>query len=821
MNQRYSLNCSHFRQCNIFLITAHILVLMLCYCIGQYSFAQSGITPSSPTATVSGTVNEAASGEAVIGINVMVYREGLSKIQGLKPLTGGRTNKFGFYAIPNIPIGKYDLVVRGIGYKEFTKQIAVSEGESGVRVNIALKSQVSKSDAVIVQGRREGESQTATSRISAVEMSPELMKSLPALGGEVDAFRIMQLMPGVKSASEVSSGLYVRGGSPDQNLTLLDGVPMYNPSHLGGLLSVFNNDALRDVKLIKGAFPAEYGGRLSSVMDITMKEGTKEKFSGEGGISVINSRLTVEGPIGENATFMLSGRRLYLDLIVAAVRGLLPQNIASNIPNYYFYDFNAKINYKLGENDRLYLSGYWGYDLLQPTSFGDTRVGVSWGNAIGNLRWSHIVSSTFFTNFSISQTNYDFSTDIGSISPRGDSVNFFSANQIRDWIVKAQGEWFEVQNHDVKFGVEAIFHRFRGLVESDGRFSAGNFTLDGNGGSINESIEAAAFVQDEWNVTPQLTVNGGLRGVWWQQGNYFFLEPRLSATFAVNEDVTLQAAYSYCNQFVHLIIRNDIGVPSDVWFPSTERVKPANGHQFVLGVQSELFDKEWSLGVEGYYKSQNNVYEFKDDATFSLLAPVDDQFTAGTGEMYGVEFLLRKQLGQLTGWLGYTLSWAWRTFPDLNFGRPFAPRFDRRHDISLVLMYKLDERWEFGATWVYQTGQAYTMPAAQFDFVVLTNGRTPSGTPAPRFLSTERNAFRLPAFHKLDLSATYHFEWLGLPFTASFSIYNAYNRANPFFWQVQYPPVPSGSPPPSVRVPFVNQVALFPILPSFGIGFKF
>jgi hypothetical protein len=758
----------------------------------------------------------------VIGVNVMVYRKGLSKTQGLKPLAGARTNKYGFYAIPNIPTGDYELVMRGIGYKEYTQPVTVRSEEPSLRVNISVKNQVTKSSEVVVQGKRTGNDPTSTSRISAIEMSPELLKSLPALGGEVDVFRAMQLMPGVKSASEVSSGLYVRGGSPDQNLTLLDGVPVYNPSHLGGLLSVFNNDALRNTRLIKGAFPAEYGGRLSSVIDITMKEGTKEKFSGEGGISLINSRLTLEGPIGENATFMISGRRFYLDAIVGAVRDLIPANIRANIPDYYFYDLNAKINYKLGENDRLYLSGYWGYDLFaQPPALADANFDVTWGNALGSLRWSHIVSPTFFTNFSVALTNYDFTTDIESQITRGVALNFTSLSQIRDVIVKAEGEWFQYSDHEVKFGTEAIFHRFRGVVESNGRFGAGNFNLDSPGASLIESAEIAAFVQDEWSLSPTLTVNAGLRGVYWQNGGYTFLEPRISATFAASDELTLKAAYALSNQFIHLIIRNDLGVPSDVWFPSTETIKPSSGNQVVLGAEAQLFDREWLLSIEGYYKGVNNVYEFKDDAQFSLLAPVESQFTRGSGEAYGVEFFVNKQMGQWKGWVGYTLSWAWRTFADLNGGKPFAPRFDRRHDVSVVLTYTLDEKWEFGATWVYQTGQAFTMPAAQFDFVQLTSGKTPSGTPTPRFLSTERNAFRLPAFHKLDLSATYKFEFLNIPFSASLSVYNAYNRANPFLWQVQYQPIPAGSPPALARTPFVNQLALFPILPTFGIGFKF
>ncbi|MBL7990736.1 MAG: TonB-dependent receptor [Candidatus Kapabacteria bacterium] len=774
--------------------------------------------------TISGTVTEAASGEAVIGVNVMLFAEGTLQKLGAKPLTGARTNKYGFYSIPNVGVGTFDLVVRGIGFKPLVKSVRFSEGETAMRVNLALQSEAARTGQVTVSASRD-EAQTSTAKISTVSLSQEVIKSLPALGGEADVFRAFQLMPGVRTGNEVSNGLFVRGGSPDQNLTLLDGVIVYNPTHLGGLLSVFNTDALRDTRLLKGALPAEYGGRLSSVIDISMKEGTKEKLSGSAGLSILNARAMVEGPINENATFMISGRRLWLDLLAAALNEPIKQwfpQAASLIPKYYFYDLNAKINYKLSDDDRLYVSGYWGYDLLKsPQVFSSASFDVSWGNSIANVRWNHIFSPTLFGNFQANFTNYDFSTDIATIQTNGDTLRFGSVSRIRDWTLKGSAEWTPSDEHVVKFGVEGIYHQFRGAAVSNGTFSGGGFTLDATNSNEIQSLEAAIYAQDEWQITPSLALNAGLRGVWFQNGNYSFLEPRLSASYALTDAVTLRGSFAQANQFIHLIIRNDIGVPSDVWFPSTERIKPASGQQYVLGGEVQMFEKEWLLSVEGYYKHQNNLLEFKDDAQFSLLAPTEDQLTSGSGEAYGVEFFLNKRLGKWTGWIGYTLSWAWRTFTDLNNGKPFHPRFDRRHDLSVVVNYKLDDKWDFGATWVYQTGQAFTMPIGQYDFVQLTNGRVPSGTPNPRYQSSARNGFRLPDFHKLDVTATHHFEWLGLPFTVSLSIYNAYSRANPFVWNIRTrdEKQADGS---IKKIPYIEEVSLIPfILPTFGIGFTF
>lgn len=788
-------------------------VFFFCACA---LFAAQTLPPSS---TVSGTVVEAGSGESVVGVNVLLATDST----GASVVRGARTNKFGFYSIPSVPQGFYVLIVRGVGFKPFRKTLSLAAAQN-LTVAVKLQSDVVRGQEITVQADRARE-QVTTRTISAVELSPDLIKKLPALGGEVDVFRVLQMMPGVKSASEVSSGLYVRGGSPDQNLTLLDGVPVYNPSHLGGLLSVFNNDALKDVKLIKGAFPAEYGGRLSSVVDIAMREGTREKLSGEAGLSLVNAKLTLEGPITENASFMLSGRRMYLD----ALRAVLSDTLRKQIPGYYFYDFNGKFNINLGENDKIFVSGYAGYDVLNQPDALDARFAVNWGNATASLRWTHIVSSSLFTNFSAMFTNYDFSTSIATTGDRGESQGFSSLSRIRDWVLRAESQWFASEDHTVKSGVEATHHAFRSAAESNAAFGSGQFRLDSTGGSTVESLEAAAFVQDEWQRAfgvEGLSTNIGGRLVFFQRGGYFFIEPRASFIYDAAENFTVKGAFSLANQFVHLIIRNDLGVPSDVWFPSTETVLPAQATQYALGVDTKLFDREFAFGIEGYYKSFKNLYEFKDDAQFSLLAPLNDQFTRGTGEAYGVEFFLNKGGGRellpnLTGWVGYTLAWTWRTFPELNDGKPFPPRFDRRHDISIVASYKLDEVWELSASWVYGTGQAFTMPAAQFDFVQVTGNRTPTGTPAPKFQSTERNAFRLPPFHKLDLAVTHKFTWFGLPFTAGLSIYNTYNRANPYSWSIRYNVERDAAGTIVRRTPYVQQLSLFPIIPTLSIGFKF
>jgi hypothetical protein len=763
--------------------------------------------------TVSGIVTEAESGETVIGAAVAVYADSASL--GRKALRGAITNKFGFYSISGIAPGTYFVQVRAIGLATTTQEVTITPNQSDLRLDVTLAPSAVTTDEVVVEGKRET---SPTRAISSVELRPGFMEQLPSLGGEVDVFRTLQLLPGVKSISEVSSGLYVRGGSPDQNLILLDGVIVYNPTHLGGFLSTFNSDALRDVRLIKGAFPAEYGGRLSSVVDMTMREGTKEKISGAGGISLINSRLTVEGPITEDATFMVSGRRMYLD----ALTSLLPES--EEIPQYYFYDANAKVNYRLSPSDHLYLSGYFGRDVLNSPVSDNDVFSITWGNITGNLRWMHIVSPTLFTNFSAIYTDYDFSTLFedtygGNGGSSGSSSSFKSVTGIRDFMLRGEAQWFPHEDHIIKTGIEATEHRFR----ADASAEITDFGRIERDPTIRTSLDASFYLQDEWQITPELSANIGGRLYYFESGKHLRAEPRVSAAYQLTDYISLKGAFSLGNQFLHLVSRNDISLPTDVWFPSTTTIAPSESMQGVLGMETSLFDGEYLVTLEGYYKTMKNVLEYKDTASFSLDVPLENAFTAGDGEAYGVELFVNKRIGSFTGWVGYTLAWTRRTFDELNFGRPFYPRHDRRHDVSVVLVYKLGESWELGATWVYGTGQAYTVPTGQYRFEhrEVEDPNSFGIGYSERLDYTERNEYRLPAFHKLDLNFAHSFEWFKLPFKLSINIYNAYGRKNVFAQYVDREWRQDPQTGEYYDEYKFKRFTLFPFVPTIGLGFKF
>jgi hypothetical protein len=787
-------------------ISAHISLYLIALLSSFSAYSQAINTPSQQ---ISGLVTERLSGEAVIGVNVLLVKD-TANITSTTILRGARTNKFGFYSLANIPEGAWFLVVRGLGYRTFFKAVEVRSGSDAdaVRINVLLDNQRVQSQAVTIEAQRDV--REAAKSVSKVDVSPIFLQQLPSIGGEKDVFRLLQLLPGVKTSSELSSGLNVRGGSSDQNLVLLDGAIVYNPSHLGGFLSTFNADALQDIKLMKGAFPAEYGGRLSSVIDLTMREGTKEKFSGAGSIGTLTSRLLLEGPIGENATFMLSARRFYLDLVLKAVAGT---DLAGSLPNYYFYDLNGKINYKLSDNDRLYLSGYYGQDVMD-YSLDFVKLGLDWGNATGNLRWAHIISPSLFTNFSLIYTKYNYSTSIGT-KLFGDKFTYFTTvSQIQDWTARAEAQYTYSPEHSIKAGTEVTHHTFRNYTANNLDSISQNFSPNNDV----RGIEAAVYVQDEWEVTPKLALNLGLRAVYFGTNNRFALEPRISASYNLVENVMVKGAFGMTNQFLHLLTRNDIALPSDTWFPSTESIVPSSSTQFVLGAETPLLDDELFVSVEGYYKTMSNIYEYRDDATFSANVPIANELTSGSGVGYGVEVFLQKRAGAFTGWIGYTLSLVQRTFPELNNGKPYFPRYDRRHDISVVLAYKLDEKWEFGATWIYGTGQAMTMPAGRFDFPDVNNNAPAQGALRAQYFSTERNGFRLPATHRLDLNVTYSFPIATLPCYVIVSTYNTYNRANPLSWYVDSSNIDKAT---GLTQPVIKQVGAFPLLPSISFGFKF
>ncbi len=533
--------------------------------------------------SIAGTVTERLSGEYTISLNVLLFAD--TNLTS-RPAAGAISNKFGFYSIPRIEPGEYIIVARGIGYRTFRTPVTIKKGES-IRLDIQLDVEDVKLQEVTVEAERD---EAAVARISQVKVTPKLVSKMPALGGEVDVFRVLQLLPGVQQASELSSGLYVRGGSPDQNLNLLDGVIVYNPSHLGGFLSVFNADALHDIRLIKGAFPAEYGGRLSSVLDMTMKEGTKEKFSGAGGISLISSRLTFEGPINENSTFMLSALRMYLDVLTWLASG----GNNDDTPVYYFYDLNAKLNYKLSNSNRLFLSGFFGRDVLSEPESLASNFDVSWGNSTANIRWMHIASPQLFTNFSLIYTDYVFSTDI--FDKNYPSDNFNTRSHIRDFMLRAEVQYFPNKSHTVKAGIEGILHDFRSELQF-GDFS--EFFDDFSKKNVS-SIEASIYLQDEWNVSDLLSTNLGGRLYYFQGGDYFTVEPRLSASYKLTANTSLLGSIALAHQFLHLIVRNDITLPTDLWFPSTDKIKPSRSWQSIIGVEHIIGNGEYFLSAEIY-----------------------------------------------------------------------------------------------------------------------------------------------------------------------------------------------------------------------------
>ena len=752
---------------------------------------------SQSTFTISGGITDATTGESIIGARVYI-----TNIGDTKPLQGANTNKFGFYSIPKVEKGKYNLVVTYITFQSYQTNISISNND--LKLNITLVPRDVELDEVIVEANKED--QSAVNRIGTFDVSPTFINQMPAsVGGEIDVFRSLQLLPGVQTSSEISSGLYVRGGSPDQNLTLLDGVIVYNPSHLGGFFSVFNTDALKDIRLIKGVFPAEYGGRLSSVLDMTMKEGNKEKITGNAMISLISAKLTVEGPITEDISFMISGRRMYFDALMWLFMD--PEDIDIQ---YYFYDLNAKVNYKISDKDHIFLSGFFAKDVLHSPEGMD--ISVNWGNKTGNLRWMHIFSPTLFSNFSLIYTDYNFNTDI--VTDTITNSKFTSGSQIRDIAFRGEFQIFPHKNHLIKTGFDITDHNFDVAANMfDDGFNIYLDNLDITGAKKITAIEFALYVQDEWSVNDNFNTNLGARLFYFNKGNYFSFEPRLSASYKITETSSIKSGLSFANQFLHLIVRNDITLPTDLWFPSTETIKPAKAVQGVLGYETYFRNKEYYFTIEAYYKKMYNLYEYSDSVLFSFGIPLEKQFTKGDGDAFGIEFFLNKQIGKFSGWIGYTLAWTNRTFPELNYGEKFPTRYDRRHDISIVVSYKFNEKWEVGGSWVFGTGQAYTMPTGTFRFDDNPKGDYFWNRNRERYNYSSRNGTRLPAFHKLDFSFMYHSTFFELPATWSFNLYNAYNRKNPFAWTLERD-WDTGKKK-------ITQISLFPIIPSVGYSINF
>lgn len=762
--------------------------------------------------TISGYVKDKVDGESSVGASVYIK----------ELLKGTTTNTYGFYSI-TIDEGEYTLVVSYIGFKEIEQKITLNKN---LRLNFQIEADVITTEEFKVVGEREDQN-TNEAVMSTVELEVEKVKSLPAVFGEVDILKTVQLLPGVQSAGEGNSGFYVRGGGPDQNLILLDGATIYNASHLFGFFSVFNADAIKDVKLIKGGMPAEYGGRLSSVLDITMNDGNFKKHQVDGGIGLISSRLTVQGPIKKDtASYIISGRRTYI--------GDLAQPFVSDSSkfkgsNYYFYDLNAKFNYIISEKDRLYLSAYLGRDAFvfknSDDGFGMT---IPWGNTIASLRWNHLFNDKLFLNTSVIYTNYSFEAKLAQ-----DQFEFQLYSGIRDYNAKLDFNYLPSILHNVKFGANYIFHKF---TPSNATAESGE--VDFNTGDIvlNYANDIAFYASDDWDINEKLKIHAGLRysmfqhvGPFKRYNNdefghpkdtivydkgetvklYQGLEPRLTARYNINSKSSVKASFTQNYQYIHLASFASVSLPTDVWVPSTDLVKPQFSTQYAAGYFRNFKENKFESSIEVYYKTMENQIEYKDGALPQDNSGnnVDNAFTFGRGWSYGAELFFKKKFGKVNGWVGYTLSWTKRNFEELNYGNDFYTRYDRRHDASVVFTYDISKKLTLGAIWVYASGNALTLPVSRYVI---------QGQVVDEY--GERNWYRMNAYHRMDLSLTLKGkETKKFKSSWNFSVYNVYNRKNPYFIYFNN----EGNIYDGTLDVQAKQVSLFGILPSVAWNFSF
>ena len=753
--------------------------------------------------TISGYVTEKGSGEKLLSATVY------NSIN----FSGTSTNDYGFYSL-TLPGDSVIINYSYIGYITQQKKFVLKKDTV---LNIALE-QSNELKEVVIEGTKSDEQFQEKTQMSTIEIPIEQIKALPAFLGEVDVLKALQLLPGVNGGSEGSSGLFVRGGSPDQNLILLDGVPVYNASHLFGFFSVFNSDAINKVTLVKGGFPARYGGRLSSVVDIRMKEGNMNSYHGEGSIGVIASRLTIEGPIIKDKTsFIISGRRTYLDLITRPI--MKSQQDEEGVSGYYFYDLNAKINHKFSDKDRLYVSGYFGRDKAYfnyDYQFDETtqRVednGIYWGNATAVARWNHMFSNKIFSNLTTTFTDYKFDIYSSVTEVKTDDpdtyfgFDYFSG--IYDWSLKYDIDYVPNPKHYIKFGAGVTYHTFEpgatqfeseNIQEFEDAFSFGSEKV--------YASEFGVYVEDDWEVTNKLKINGGLHASGFLVNGIFYksLQPRISSRYLVNPNLSIKASFSTMTQYIHLLTNSGIGLPTDLWVPATDSVPPQSSIQPALGVAYTL-NNQYEFSIEGYYKKMNDIIEYKDGANyfFDGLENWEDKVESGEAWAYGAEFFIQKRTGKLSGWIGYTLSWSNRQFATINLGEKFPYKYDRRHDFEIAGIYKINDHIELSATWIYTSGQPVSLPIAKYEGA---GGQT-------LYAYEGRNGYRMNAYHRLDANVALSKEKKYWTRTWNFGVYNAYSRLNPFFIYQAYDY--------KTNTNNYRQVSLFPIIPSVSYEFTF
>jgi len=748
---------------------------------------------------ISGTIRDQRSGESLIGASVVLMEQ---------PRLAVLSNAYGFYSI-NAPAGNYTLIVSFTGYADDTIKISLSKNlELPVEITVAG----TRLKEVVVTATK---SNNITQPLMGVQkLSVSEIKNIPVLFGEQDILKTLQLLPGVQSAGDGNSGFFVRGGAADQNLILLDEATVYNPEHFFGFFSTFNSDAIKDVTLYKGAIPAEYGGRLSSVLDIKMNDGNYKKIGVSGGLGLISSRLNIDGPIvKDKGSFIISARRTYADLFLK-----LSSDTNVNRNSLYFYDFNAKANYKLNDNNRIYLSGYFGRDKLGFSS----NFGLDYGNTTATLRWNHIFNNRLFSNSSFIYSNYGYDVKINS---GGNNIGITS--RIRDYHIKEDLQYYANANSKINFGIDVIQHTTSpGVVTASQNSSFNAITLQNK-----YAVEAAAYISHEWQPLEKLNINYGLRATTFNiigPGNFYTydtagnitdtatyssgkivksyasLEPRFSASYKLSPASSVKLSYTRTTQNLHLLSNSTSSNPTDVWIPSSNNVKPEIADQVSAGYYRNFRNNQYEFSAEIYYKNLQNQIDYKNGAQLRANENIESQLLFGKGRAYGLELFFKKKYGKLNGWISYTLSRSERSFDGINNGNYYPATQDRTHNLSIVAMYKAGKKWTLSATFVYYTGNAVTWPSGKYE----VNGEV-------IFYYTDRNAYRMPAYHRLDIGATLQgkktakFEcyW-------NFSIYNVYGRENPYSIIFQQDPA-------DLSKTQAVQYALFKFVPSISYNFKF
>ncbi len=735
--------------------------------------------PPADGASLSGYILERSSEEPMVGASVIIPGTNY----------GAVTNKSGFYAVTNLPPGKKTVVVKYIGYESLVDTLNFKKNQKIRRDFKITEGAVTTEEVSVEADRAEDESQITVSR---VDIPMPQLKNI-RIGGEADIFRSLQYMPGILTSSQISSGLFIRGGSPDQNLVLLDGSTVYNPTHLFGFISTFNSEAIKDVELIKGGFPAEYGGRLSAVLNITQKEGNRKKVEGVGSVGVISSKASVEGPLG-NGSWFIGGRRTYLELIKA----FIPENPEEPIPDFNFYDANAKVTQNLGKNTKFYMSGFISADNLSYDGFG-IAANLNLGNKAASARLTHIFGDDLFMNMNFTASQYD-----NDLNGDQSGYKFIFDNSITDYTLKGSLEWFTSERITHKFGFEVSKFDFAYLA---------NFTGEETIDDTSESFGAVDLTVEDWNYAAYAQVNyrpfeltsfqAGLRSSYWQLRDRVLMAPRLAVRRQLQEDIAIKAAWGIYYQNLRLATQPDFSF-FDTWLPTDSTLPSSKAIHYILSLETKPFEG-YELDFDVYYKRMFNLNEIN-RFQYEQSNTTADVFFTGDGWSYGAEVFLSKKIGKFTGWAGYALGFITNKFDEINDGEEFRPKYDRRHDFKIVGQYKLNDHWEFGGTFVFQSGQSYTGATSRFQ-IRLPEQNYGQGVMVP----SQRYGLRLPPSHQLNLNGSYMFEIFDLPARLTLDIFNVYNRRD--IWFRYYDTRSDGTA--------VKDVRLLPILPTLSFEIRF